>query len=142
MAIGVVSLGKKELGARTGVLAGIVLVLVVVLVLETCVFSAHFPITDELDLREHASFCHIGDASERLIENEDDDEDENESCRAVVRAGLRLGAFTDLSYHQGRTLCSLRLDISALSGASPYQICPWISGACPTVLEHSAAPFP
>jgi hypothetical protein len=34
----------------------IVLALVVVLVLETCVFSERFRITDELDLREHARF--------------------------------------------------------------------------------------
>ena len=54
----------------------IVLVLVVVLVLETCVFSERFRITDELDLRESALVCHIGSASARFI----DDEDENDSC--------------------------------------------------------------
>ena len=57
----------------------------VVLVLETFVFSGHFRITDDFDLREHASVCHIGDASARLIENEDEDDDENDYLGATTR---------------------------------------------------------
>lgn len=39
-----------------------------------CVFSERFRVADELDLREYASVCHIGDAKARPIEDEDEND--------------------------------------------------------------------